>query len=137
MSISEHSRTRQRPPNAPGWPAAELPGTLLAEISRTVVGIHRERFGRGPTRAKAHFDGELLVVVLGEVLTPMERSLAAAGMGEKVTELRALASLVVQDELEAAVGTLVARPAKLTASQVLPDCDIGTHVFTLSPAPAF
>ena len=135
MSISQHIGQPEHPQYASvRRPDRGLPGWQLAEISRRMVGIHRRHFGRGPTRTKAHFDGELLVVVLGEVLTPVERLLVAAGMDEKVIELRALAWSLQQAELESAIAGVLARPARLTASQVLPDCDIGMHVFALEPA---
>ena len=127
-----------RPPEQSRYPAEDLagavPGPLLAEISRAVVGIHREHFGRGPTRAKSHYDGELLVVVLGEVLTPLERLLTAAGMVDRVTELRRLAYALLEAELERAIAEVVGQDATITASQVPPDCDIGMHVFSIAPA---
>ena len=41
----------------------------MAAVSRAMVALHKEQFGRGPTRARSHFAGQdALVCVLENVL---------------------------------------------------------------------
>jgi len=49
--------------------AIERPTTESAAISNAMVKLHKEQFGRGPTRARTHFAGpDALVCVLEDVL---------------------------------------------------------------------
>jgi uncharacterized protein YbcI len=44
---------------------------LTAEVAKALVGLHKEQFGRGPTRARAHFFGaDMLVCAFEDVLGP-------------------------------------------------------------------
>ena len=54
-------------------------GVLNAEIARAVVRTYREFRGRGPTKARALYRDNIVVVVLQDVMTASERSLATHG----------------------------------------------------------
>ena len=44
---------------------------LLSAVSNALVTLHKEQFGRGPTRARANFAGDdTLVCVMEEALLP-------------------------------------------------------------------
>ena len=64
-------------------------GGLRAEISRGIVQIHKDTFGKGPTRARTYFDRDLVVCVLGGAMTRAERTLADGGRERLVIEQRA------------------------------------------------
>src|ERR1700761_5876924 len=51
----------------------------LTEISNAAVALHREHFGRGPGAAKTHVTDNLVVCVLNDIFTPLERTLIDAG----------------------------------------------------------
>ena len=48
-------------------------------LATAIVQRYRERFGRGPTLAKAHIGSDFAVVILGNVQTEVEQSLVAEG----------------------------------------------------------
>src|SRR5205823_12898550 len=68
-----------------GWRAD---GELAAEISNTVVQALARTTGRGPTKAKTTIGDNGVFVVLQDSLTRGEQTLADAGEGEAVLDLR-------------------------------------------------
>jgi uncharacterized protein YbcI len=68
----------------------EQSGTfLLAQISNEMVRLYKDQFGRGPTRARAHWCGrDALVVLLEDTLTPAERNLVAMGQHDRLRDMR-------------------------------------------------
>jgi uncharacterized protein YbcI len=59
------------------------------EISNAMVGLYKEQFGRGPTKARTHWCGpDLITVVLEDTLTPAERNLVKLGEHQRLRDLR-------------------------------------------------
>ena len=64
-------------------------GEQLAAVTNGLVGLFREYYGRGPTKAKSYLlDDSYLVCVLHETMTTVERTLVDAGRGEMVRSTR-------------------------------------------------
>ena len=58
----------------------ESRGRLLLELSNAVVRIHKEYYGKGPTKARSHLSQDMLVVVVLEGgYTHAEQTLLARG----------------------------------------------------------
>src|SRR3954463_12745498 len=57
-------------------------GNVLAQISTGLVQLHSRHYGKGPTKAKTYLFDELVVCVLRNVFTTVERTLLEAGDGE-------------------------------------------------------
>jgi uncharacterized protein YbcI len=76
---------------APGVPAEE-PGTahrdIRGNISRRIVQLHKEFYGRGPTKAKTYYDGDLVVVLMRGGFTRVEETLLQEGRGDSVIQQR-------------------------------------------------
>ena len=77
---------------------------MTATISREIVGIYAEYFGRGPTKAKTTWREELLVCILKDVFTravdaERDQNLTARrnALNERIKRLNGF-----QDELRAA-----------------------------------
>jgi uncharacterized protein YbcI len=106
-------------------------GELNAELARTVVGIYRDAAGRGPTRAQAFFHGNVLVVLMEQVLTKVERALAEGGRPGSVHEMRDALQDAMRAELIAAAERLTG--AKVSALMVSNDVgsDMAAQVFIL------
>ena len=63
--------------------------SVLMEISNTMVRLHKEQFGRGPTGARTNWAGtDTLVCVLEDTLTPAERNLVKMGEHQRLRETR-------------------------------------------------
>ena len=71
------SQTFETDAGAPGY------DSVRAEISREMVRLYKELFGRGPTKARTEFAGpDIVICTLENTFTPAERSLAE--MGERI-----------------------------------------------------
>ena len=63
--------------------------SILADVSREMVRLYKEQFGRGPTKARTDWAGpDVLITVLEDTLTPAERNLTRLGEHQKVRDMR-------------------------------------------------
>ena len=80
----------------------------MSAVSNAMVALHKEQFGRGPTRATSHFAGDdTLVCVLEDVLLPAERSMVAMGDHHRVREQRTYMQVATARQFTAAVEAIV------------------------------
>jgi uncharacterized protein YbcI len=117
---------RQR--EAPGAPGG---GELNAAIARAVVRVHRARAGRGPTKAQAFYRHDVVVVVLEDALTPVERTLAAHGREDVAIAARRALQNAMRADLVAAVERLTGSRVRAVLSDAQDDPDVAAHVFLL------
>ena len=69
--------------------AAEARANVLMEVSNAMVGLYKEQFGRGPTKARTHWAGaDALMCILEDTLTPAERNLVKMGEHQRLRDLR-------------------------------------------------
>jgi uncharacterized protein YbcI len=80
VNETELGRVEDRPP--------EREGPLLEEISRRIVQLYKESYGKGPTRARTYWHDDVITVVVRGGFTPDERTLREAGRGDAVLEHR-------------------------------------------------
>src|SRR4051812_29504517 len=89
--------------------ADRAPSDSMA-ISNAMVRLHKDQFGRGPTKARTHFAGpDALICILEEVLLPAERKMTEIGQEERVRETRTSFQVATADEFIAAVEKIVLR----------------------------
>ncbi len=62
--------------------------SALAQISRRIVGLYKEFYGRGPTKAKTYFADDLVVVLLRGGFSKAEETLLREGRGDSVIRQR-------------------------------------------------
>jgi len=68
---------------------AEGRSSVLMEISNVMVRLYKDQFGRGPTKARAVWCTEdVLVVFLEDTLAPVERSMVRMGEHQRLRETR-------------------------------------------------
>ena len=97
-------------------------GKLLTEISNTMVALHKEQFGRGPTGARAHFAGpDMLVCVLHDALLPAERALVEMGEQQRVAESRLFMQNASGERFVSEVERIVGRKVASFTSATDPD----------------
>jgi uncharacterized protein YbcI len=65
---------------------SEQPAT--ATISRRIVQLHKEFYGRGPTKAKTYIHDDLVVVLMRGGFSKAEETLLQEGRGESVLRQR-------------------------------------------------
>jgi uncharacterized protein YbcI len=108
-------------------------GALHAAISETVVRLLAENTGRGPTKARTTIDGDLIVVVLQNSLTPGERFLADDNRGEQVLDMRRAYQDAMRTDCIAAIEDLTSRTVAAFMSANHIDPDLAAEVFILNP----
>ena len=112
-----------------GSPAGGGPTSLL--IANAIVRLYVAHGGRGPTKARAFVDGDVVVCVLENVLTPIERTLVARGYERDVRELRTTFQDALREQMEGEVAEITDRPVRALFSQLDPAADAAVEVFLL------
>jgi uncharacterized protein YbcI len=98
--------------------------TTMVAVSNALVALHKEQFGRGPTKARSHFAGpDALLCVLEDVLLPAELKLVALGQQNRIREMRSAFQVATAAEFIATVEQIVYRKVRAFASAVDPDAN--------------
>jgi uncharacterized protein YbcI len=115
--------------------AATVGRSPLLEISNAMVGLYKEAFGRGPTKARAQFAGDdTLLVTLESSLTVTERNLVAMGEHRRLREARLFLSDALEDRFRAIVEQALGRKTLAFMTGLDTTRDVTINVFTLEPA---
>ena len=67
-------------------------GRLLSEITNRIVAFMREHYGRGPIKAKTYVLDNLIVCVLSNGFTAIERTMMHGGEPERVLRCAAISN---------------------------------------------
>jgi len=108
-------------------------GGRLAEVSNAIVGIFRECYGRGPTKAKTYQFDNYLVTVLEDILTTVEATLVKNGEEDLVRRVRLTFQDGVRDRFIRSVEEVMGREVVTYHSQVTFDPPMGFEFFVLKP----
>ena len=108
-------------------------GELAAEISNTVVRALARTTGRGPTKAKTTLGENGVFVVLQDTLTRGEQTLADAGEGDAVLDLRRRWQRVMRVDVSREIEELTGRTVIGFMSDNHIDPDLAVEVFILEP----
>jgi uncharacterized protein YbcI len=108
-------------------------GELSAEISRRMVQLHKEYFGKGPTKARTYITEELVVCVLEGGFSKGERTLVAHGKEDAIVHQREAVQEVVRERFIEIVEELLARNVASFISGVDAVTQTSAEVFVLEP----
>jgi uncharacterized protein YbcI len=106
-------------------------GELNAAVTREVIRIQSERHGRGPKKAFSFHNGNILITVLEEVLTPAERKLAGSGQSEAVLKMRRLYQSTMAGEMKKRIEAVTGRRVTALMSDNHVEPDMAVEVFIL------
>jgi uncharacterized protein YbcI len=106
-------------------------GRLAAAISNAILGIHREYYGRGASRARTVMGADYIICFLEDIYTPVERTLIDAGRFAAVQETRKAFQDTMEDKFVAEVAELTGRKVIGFLSQVHVDPDLAVETFIL------
>jgi uncharacterized protein YbcI len=125
--------------DADGLAAVEGDGAssqaMLSAISREMVRIYKEQFGRGPTKTRTAWAGpDVVVVTLEDTYTPAERSLRKLGEHSRLRNLRMLFQYADASVFCTPVERLTGRKVRAFISGIDTTTDICTEMFVLHPA---
>jgi uncharacterized protein YbcI len=108
-------------------------GELTTAISNLVVQALARTTGRGPTKAKTTLGDNGVFVVLQDTLTRGEQTLADAGQGRAVLDLRRRWQRVMEAEVSRELEELMGRKVIGFMSDNHIDPDLAVEVFVLEP----
>ncbi|HWE14304.1 MAG TPA: Na-translocating system protein MpsC family protein [Solirubrobacteraceae bacterium] len=114
-------------------------GKLLAAISTNIVAILRERYGRGPMRAKTYALDDIIVVVMrGSGFTPLEQTIMDNGQPDRVVAMREDFQRVMEERYRQMILELTGRNVVAFLSQAHVEPDITIEIFFVDgPLPGF
>ena len=109
--------------------------TVLAEISREMVRLYKEQFGRGPTKTRTALAGlDIVIVTLENSLTPAERRLAEMGEHQRLRDTRLYFQHATESQFKGVIERLLERKVRAFISGIDTREDISSEVFYLEPA---
>jgi len=107
-------------------------GEQLAAVTNGIVKLFRDYYGRGPTKAKSYIlDDRILVTVLEDTMTRVEKTLADNGHGDKVREVRLVFQEAMAHEFKQCVRDALGREVLGYHSQLTLEPDLGFEFFVL------
>ena len=106
-------------------------GELNAAVTREIIRIQSESHGRGPKKAFSFHNGNVLVTVLEDLLTPAERWLVSNDEGDAVLEMRRLCHKTMAPELKRSVEAMTGCTVTAFLSDHHLDPDMAIETFIL------
>ncbi len=108
-------------------------GQMLADVSNAIVRIHKQFYGKGPVRARAHLSEDLLTVVLEGGFTRSEQTLHDHGHEREIMSSRLAMQHSVESEFRTAIETIMYRSVRSFMSANDPSNDLQAEIFVLRP----
>jgi uncharacterized protein YbcI len=106
--------------------------SIRAEISREMVRLYKELFGRGPTKARTEFAGpDIVICSLENTFTPAERSLAEMGEHQRLRDTRLYFQAATSEKFREIVERLTGRKVRAFISGLDAEADVCSEVFYL------
>jgi uncharacterized protein YbcI len=125
-------------PPEPGDPPGAGPhapqSSSLANISRRIVHLHKEFYGKGPTKAKTYYYDDLVVVLMRGGFTRVEETLHQSGRGESVRQQRSDFQQAMLDPFKQVIEEEVGRKVVAFMSTSHQHPDLHGEIFLLETA---
>jgi uncharacterized protein YbcI len=113
-------------------------GRLLAEITNRIVAFMREHYGRGPIKAKTYVLDNLIVCVLSDGFTAIERTMMEGGQQDQVLTMRRDFQALMKERYTEMIEELTGRKVLAFLSQAHVEPDLTTEIFLMDgPVPGF
>jgi uncharacterized protein YbcI len=108
---------------------------VTRELSQAMVRIYREQFGRGPETVSTRFSGpDVVISLLGNSLTPVERSMLKMGEDQRLRDVRSIFQHATEATFRAEVERITGRRVVGFMSDIDVHNDLSCEIFTLEPA---
>ena len=129
--MSAGGQSEQGPPPLVG-------GRLLAEITNRIVAFMREHYGRGPIKAKTYVLDNLIVCVLSDGFTAIERTMMEGGEPDRVLDMRRDFQRLMKERYSGMIEELTGRKVLAFLSQAHVEPDLTIEMFLMDgPVPGF
>ena len=107
-------------------------GETRARISKEMVRLQSEYYGKGPTRAKTYVVDDLVVVVLEESFTRAEKTLVERGEREAIQQIRRRFQQQMAESFISIVEQATGRRVRVFLSETDVDQDVSVETFLLA-----
>jgi uncharacterized protein YbcI len=107
-------------------------GEMRAMISREMVRLQAEYYGKGPTKAKTYIVEDLVVVVLEETFTRAEKTLADRGERDAIEQIRRRFQQQMADSFTSIVEQATGRKVRTFLSETNIEHDVSVETFLLA-----
>ena len=107
-------------------------GEMRAAISRQMVRLQAEYYGKGPTKAKTYIVEDLVVVVLEESFTRAEKTLAERGEREAIQHIRRRFQQQMAENFTSIVEQATGRKVRAFLSETDIEQDVSVETFLLA-----
>lgn len=114
-------------------PSTKPHGEILTAISDGLVGLLKEYYGHGPTRAKSYYSDDLVVCLLRGGFSRVEQTLLEGGRSDSVIGQRMEFQDLMRDRFEAVIEEATGRRVIGFMSGNQQDPDLMCEVFILAP----
>ena len=115
-------------------PAPLAGGRLLAEITNRIVAFMREHYGRGPIKAKTYVLDNLIVCVLSNGFTAIERTMMESGEPDRVLDMRRDFQRLMEERYTTMIEELTGRKVLAFLSQAHVEPDLTIEMFLMDGA---
>jgi uncharacterized protein YbcI len=112
-------------------PAPPSTGELLEAVSNLVVRVYANRVGRGPTKARAYTDRDIVVCVMEDTMTTAERTLVDSGQSAAVKQIRDALQETMREDLATGIESLTGRRVIAHIGTGMLDPDVTSDLFIL------
>jgi uncharacterized protein YbcI len=109
-------------------------GEMLAAISRGIVRMHRQYYGKGPTKAKTYAINDTIICILRGGFTQAEQTLIRDGKSDDVEYIRRSFQKTMKRQFTEVVEDATSRKVIAYMSQVHTDPDMAVELFVLEAA---
>jgi uncharacterized protein YbcI len=113
-------------------PTVEAPVSKLAEISREMVRLYKDQFGRGPTKVRSDFAGpDVVVCTLEDTLTPAEKRMVEMGEHQRLRDLRLYFQHATEEQFCEVIERVLERKVRAFISGMDTGKDVAAELFYL------
>lgn len=101
----------------------------LGNIARRIVQLQKEFSGKGPTKVRAHVNDDMVIVLMRDIYTTVEQTLAREGREEAVLEQRHAFQEVMNEKYIAVIEEEMGRKVAAFMSTNHHDPDLSMEIF--------
>jgi uncharacterized protein YbcI len=109
---------------------------VLADVTRGLVQLHREYYGKGPTKARSYMVNDTLLSIFDGGFTTVEQTLISDGRAQVVEDMRRGFQAAMESRFREVVEGSTGRKVLAYMSQIHTDPDLAVELFVLEPAAA-
>jgi uncharacterized protein YbcI len=106
---------------------------FLADVTRDLVQLHLEYYGKGPRKARSYMINDTLISILKGGFTTVETTLIDEGKSGTVHEMRRSFQAAMEERFRTVVERATGRGVIAYMSQIHTDPDMAVELFVLEP----